>query len=143
MKLVRNVYVRSREVYELDIDEELAREVETRLKKEAVDPDTIPHISVQTLAQCWEQKGSQSLFEYKVEIDGYGGPHKTYLFDMICDILNDWLWSVDSYQADADTEDWEDELNGSRTEFNLINAPNPDFPDEDEEPSPEGRNDLD
>ena len=143
MKLVRTAYVRTQEIYELDLDEELAHDIETRLKADVIDPETVPHISAQTLAQCWEDEGPKALLDYQLTFESYSGkPYTQYLTEAIHDILNDYLWGADPYQADSDTDDWDDELECN--DWREIDGPNPDFPDGSEEKinhSPESAND--
>ena len=143
MKLVRTAYVKTTEVYEMEITEQLAQKVEDAIKGELADPATMPHISVQTLVQCWECGGPDSLKDYRVEVRGYSGAvYKERLDDKICDYLSKWLWEEDPYQTDSETVDWDTDLEG--VDYDAVDGPNPDFPDESEEDtdlSPESTND--
>lgn len=143
MKLVRTAYVKTTEVYEMEITEQLAQEVEDAIRRELADPATMPHISVQTLIQCWEGSGPDSLKDYRVEVRGYFGTvYKERLDDKVCEYLSEWLWEEDPYQTDSDTVDWDTDLEG--VDYDEVDGPNPDFPDEPEEEinhSPESTND--
>jgi len=53
MKLQKYEYRSVTELTEVELTEELARECEKVLKLRAVNPEEVPPISMQTLAQCW------------------------------------------------------------------------------------------
>ena len=148
MKIVRTAYVRVKDIYELDLDEQLCEEVKEHLKRIAVDPDEVPDISVQTLAQCWEDDGSRALLDYTIKIKGYRGePYEEHLTELVHEYLNDALWECDPYTSDSDTDDWDDEIEYEGQSYRkVIDAPNPDFldngdDDSDDDISPESVND--
>lgn len=143
MEIVRTVRVREYECYRLEINEDLARSCEANLKVAVVDPDTVPHISPQTLMQCWEDEGSHKLQNYVIEINGYLNSHKEYLVEWVRSWLSDVLWEQEPSYGDSEVIDYEDEAEWWDDEHRLIfEDANPDFVDDEEDQvSPEGKND--
>lgn len=143
MEIVRNATVREYECYRLEIDEDLAKTCEEILKRAVVDPDTVPHISPQTLMQCWEDEGSRKLQDCVLEMKGYGGSYTEYLTEWVREWLNDALWEQEPTYGDRETIDYEDEIgwNGNEEYRCIFEDVNPDFDDEDDKVLPEGNND--
>lgn len=145
MKIVRAAEVRSTEVYEIELTEELAQECEDCLRNNAVDPEAFPHLSMQTLAQCWLDEVGNILEYFRYWAKGYSQNYQVYLVDAIREYLNDAIWGVDSECTDSEIVDWNDDVDCSFDEYKtVINSDNPDFPplNEDDIP-PEGINDKD
>lgn len=146
MEIVRNAIVREYECYRLEVDEDLAKTCEEDLKKTAVNPDAVPHLSVQTLMQCWEDEGSRKLQDYVLEIKGYSNSYLVHLVEWVREWLNELLWEAEPSYGDSETIDYEDEIDEyDNDEYRLIfESVNPDFEDEEDTSfvvSPEGSND--
>lgn len=144
MEIVRTALVEEYEIYRLEVNEDLAKACEETLKGVAVNPDTVPHLSVQTLMQCWQDEGSRKLQDYMVEIKGYSRSYKVYLTEWVRTWLSEVLWEEEPIYGDRETIDCEDEINWhGKDEYRLIfESVNPDFEDDEEdEVSPEAHND--
>jgi hypothetical protein len=146
MKIIRKAKVVEYESYELEVTEELAQECETALKRAAINPKEVPHLSVQTLAQCWEDDGSVELLDYIIEVQGYHGSYQQHLTEWVHDWLNDVVWELEPYYGDREIVDWDDDLEWEDDdEWNMVyRESNPDFDygkDEDVVSSPESTND--
>lgn len=144
MEIVRTARVEEYEDYRLEVNEDLAKACEETLKRIVENPDTVPHISPQTLMQCWQDKGSRKLQDYVVEIKRYGRSYTTYLVEWVREWLSETLWEQEPIWGDRETIDYEDEIDWhGKDEYRLIfESVNPDFEDDEEdEVSPEAHND--
>ena len=88
MKIVRNAEVRSSEVYEIELTDELAQECEDYLRNNAVDPEAFPHLSVQTLAQCWLDEAGNSLEYFRYWAKGYSQNYVDCSIDEYKTVIN-------------------------------------------------------
>lgn len=146
MEIVRNVVVREYECYRLEVTEDLAKACEEALKHAAVNPDSVPHLSPQTLMQCWEDEGSRKLQDYRLDIKGYSRSYMVHLVEWVREWLNDVIWEEEPSYGDREVIDYEDEIDGyDNDEYHLVfESVNPDFEDEEDNSfvvSPEGSND--
>lgn len=144
MEIVRTARVEEYEEYRLEVNEDLAKACEETLKRIVENPDTVPHISPQTLMQCWQDEGSRKLQDYVVEIKRYGRSYTTYLVEWVREWLSGTLWEQEPIWGDRETIDYEDEIDWhGKDEYRLIfESVNPDFEDDEEdEVSPEAHND--
>lgn len=146
MKIIRKAKVVEYERYELEITDELAQECENELKRNAVNPKDVPHLSAQTLAQCWEDEGSVELLGYTLEVKGYSYSYLAHLTEVINEWLDQVIWELEPYYGDREIVDWDDDFEyEDDDEWNMVfKENNPDFDcgkDGDTASSPESAND--
>ena len=148
MKLKKIEYRRVTEVTEVELTEELAQACEQNLKERALIPAEVPHISMQTIAQCWTNSVcNDALEDATIFVQGYSQPWRVKLVDEINDWLQGMMWEATETQSevvDSDTEDWSDDFECSPEEYQtMIRCTNPDFLSDDiaDDVSPETSND--
>lgn len=132
MELIKTAYIHATHKYRLELDEALAADCEKYLKDIAVNPETVPPISMQTLAQCWTSELGYGLAEYKIDIKGYNSTktYSCYLHELIKEFLDDEVWDADYEEWASDIDDCEDDLDCSDDMYrNVVCGTNPDFPD--------------
>lgn len=147
MEIVRTARVEEYECYRLEVDEDLAQACEEALKRVAVNPDNVPHLSPQTLMQCWEDEGSRKLQDYELDIKGYSCSYMVYLVEWVREWLSDVLWEQEPTYGDRNAIDYEDDIDwhGNDEYRCIFEDVNPDFEDDEDSSfviSPEGNNDT-
>ena len=132
MKLQKYEYRNVTELTEVELTEELAQACERDIKKWAAFPEQVPHISMQTLAQCWtDNVNDDALHDYVILVKCYSDVRKSYLTDEIKDWLQEMMWQATETQSvvvDSESIDSTDDVNCSAEEYQtLLESPNPDF----------------
>lgn len=148
MKLQKYEYRSVTELTEVELTEELAQECERVLKLRAVNPEEVPHISMQTIAQCWaDNVCNEELENYTILIKGHSGAWEVKLVNEINDWLQGMMWTATETQSkviDSHMDDWSDDFECSPEEYQtMIRVTNPDFLSDDDadDVSPETTND--
>lgn len=148
MKLQKYQYRSVTELTEIELTEELAQECEKALKMRAVIPEEVPHISMQTIAQCWAGNiCNDALENYTILIQGHTQQWRVRLIEEINDWLQGMMWTAAETQSkvvDSDMEDWSDDFECSPEEYQTIfRCTNLDFLSDDDADgvSPETSND--
>lgn len=132
MKLQKYEYRTVTELTEVELTKELAQACEQGIKEHAVYPEQVPHISMQTLAQCWANNVcDDALEDYKLLTKWYSVVQESRLIDEIRGWLQDMMWTASETQAvvvDSESTDSEDDYECTPDEYlTLIRNSNPDF----------------
>ena len=111
MKIVRDVYVRAVETYELEIDTQYVVDLNSYLQSKCTTPEDLPYLESEDIINIFE--GDEfDMFDKEFTWKCYHDhTFKERLNDYVRDVVNDDLWNCDiEYTETIENQDWEDRI---------------------------------
>lgn len=111
MKIVRDVYVRAVETYELEIDTKYVIDLNNYLQTKCTTPENLPYLESEDIIIIFEGDAAGMFDKEFIWSTHCGQTFKERLNDYVRDIINDDLWNCDiKYTETIENQDWEDRI---------------------------------